>query len=467
MLTLFFRILGVLCVAWAEAPEPPTHMDYRIDAGFLYFDTETNFNAGGNSSEDLHNDGYFTDMIFSGKYTQDLDKKTRVYGGFTYSMTESYDGFTTRENAGLNELMGGGQYWLKVLGFPVAPAADFVYPLVRVDANSNDALLGEGAMKLRLGTWAMMGRPVFDPFIYLGYEYRDEGRSHAVPYSIGVKWKNKPLWAQAEYRGFERLFAASDTSNRNQRDDFLKRVDGGSFRYYALNQALSEAAFEAGYSFGIVQIYGGAAITVNGSSAADGYTITVGAAYTPGKDDSDAYDRNNPMTDPVDIPDRFTPYVDPIDDLDPTRPPKKHKLDRPGTAAPPKPMGPPPAMTNEDLPPEMAPPPPPAKAKPVAKPPPATPAPPPVKGKVPPRGKGKLTKPALTQPMPEQSGQPEHMQPQPPSQSGQSGGPMPQVELIPANKAAPPAKPAPKAKPKKKNKVDKILDEAEENLKNL
>jgi hypothetical protein len=416
MLTLFFGLLNVLCVGWAEAPNPPTHMDYRIDGTFQYFDSSANYTSGGGSSADLYNSGYFNDMIFTGLYTQDLDREKRVYGGFNYSMTESYDGTNTRSNSGFNEILAGGQYWTNLFGYPTAPAADFVYPLYRVDKNGDDALLGEGAIKLRLGGWMMLGNPVWDPFVFLGYEYRDEGRSHAIPYTFGVKWKSRPFWAQLEYRGYERLFSNSDTENRNQRDLFLQRVNGGSYRYYAINSALSEAALEAGYSFGTIGVYGGAAMTINGASAAQGYTLLAGLAYTPGADTGAKEEGSGSNFDPVDMPaDRFTPHVDPFDDLDPTKPPKKRKA-RP--AAPATPAGPPPPPPD----------------------------------------------------MPTDMNQAPRVQPQ-------KGGAMPNVQMVPAPKKSAPAKraapapkpppPKPKPKPVKKNKVDKMLDEAEENLKNL
>jgi hypothetical protein len=134
----------------------------------------------------------------------------------------------------------------------------------------------------------------------------------------------------------------------------------------------------------------------------------IGCAYTPGLE-GDTGGGGEKM-EPVDIPDRFTPYVDPMDDLDPTKPPRKRK---------PRPRPAPPSDPPPDLPADFEPP---------------TPS------------------PARTQG---------------PRSGVGSGGPMPDVKLIPAKpgtKSPPPARPK---RPVKKNKVDKMLDEAEQNLKNL
>jgi hypothetical protein len=446
MLTLFFRLISVLCVAWAEAPEAPTHLDYRVDANFSYFSTDSNYAPGGGSSTTLNNNGYFTDMITTGKFTQDLDREMRVYGGFTYSMTESYDGTNTRSNAGFNELMAGGQYWMDILGFPTVPSVDLVYPIVRVDRGSDDALLGEGAIRVRGGSWMRLNRGTWVPFVYLGYEYRDEGRSHAIPYSAGLKWRNNPMWAQLEYRGYERLFANSDTENRTSRDTFLQKVDGGSYRYYSINQAISEAAFEAGYSFGAFAIYAGAAITINGSSTANGYSGIIGAAYTPGVE-SDKEDEPGHNFSPVDIPDRFTPQVETLDELDPTKPPPKSRSKK----ARPAPVGPPPPITDDVTAPAR---PPQKRVRPTQPARPAQPA-------KPVRTRGRQTKPAIPSP-PASSGTQQPMAP--PVNQGPPQGTMPDVELRPA---PPKANPPTNTKPRKKTKTDKLLDEAEENLKNL
>lgn len=351
MLTLFLHLITLTFSAAAEVPAPPSGLDYRLDANVTYFNSDSNFTSGGGSTKALLNDGYFTDIIGRVQYTQDLDKAQRVYGGFTYSQTESYDGTATRTNNGFNELMAGGQWWFNFGPYRLVAAGDVVYPLYQVNKNGDDALLGEGAMKIRTGGWFIYPIKTLTPFAYLAYEYRDGGRSHAIPYAIGLNYRLSKIWLQGEYRGYEKLFDAADTENSTTRDAFLQKVDGGSYRYYALNSAMSELAASAGITFGTVTAYGEAAYMVNGSNVADGMTFMLGVAYVPGgriheagseDDDGSSRSRRRNM-EPIEEPlpsttgsedDGFMSEPDPR--IPPPPPPPVAPADRPDptTAAP-------------------------------------------------------------------------------------------------------------------------------------
>ncbi len=283
MLTLFLLLITMGFSAAAEVPQAPDGLDFRVDANLTYFSSQTNYLPGGGSSQDLRNGGYFTDIIGRLQYTQDLSKSQRVYGGFTYSQTESYDGTNTRTNNGFNEILTGGQMWFRMGSYNLVAAGDLVYPLYRVSRDADDVPLGEGAMKIRAGAWFIYPMGKLSPFVNMAYEYRDEGRSHAIPYSVGAYYKfGRSFWVQGEYRGFEKLFDNADTENRTNRDQFLQRVSGGSYRYFALNPAMSELAASTGYSFGTITVYGEAAYMVNGANVADGMTFMAGLAYVPG-----------------------------------------------------------------------------------------------------------------------------------------------------------------------------------------
>ncbi len=294
MLIFFLALAANFYLAQAEVRDAPRGVDYRLDADLSYFSTQSNFTAGGGSTEDLPDSGYFTELVTRFLYTQDLGKMQRLYGGFTYSMVESDDGFTTRENSGLNEILMGGQLWLNSGSLHLVPQADLVYPLFRIDRNSDDALLGEGAMKIRGGSWLILPYGNFIPFVYVSYEYRDEGRSHNLPYSVGAKLQMDSLWLQGEFRGYERLISNEDTETRAARDAFLQRVNGGSYRYYSMNPAVGELAGSAGITvLDSWMIYGGVAYTIRGSSAAEGLTGTIGLAYTPNPGNSSSRRRSS------------------------------------------------------------------------------------------------------------------------------------------------------------------------------
>lgn len=341
MLTLFLQLMTLSFSAAAEVPQPPGGLDFRVDANLTYFSSQTNYGAGGGSREDLRNGGYFTDIIGRLQYTQDLNRSQRVYGGFTFSQTESSDGTNTRTNNGFNEILAGGQMWFPMGSYNLVAAGDFVYPLYRVSRDGDDVPLGEGAMKIRGGGWFIYPMGKLQGFLNLGYEYRDEGRSHAIPYSAGAFYKlTRALWVQGEYRGYEKLFDNADTENRASRDLFLQRVSGGSYRYFALNPAMSEVAVSAGYTFGTITVYGDAAYMVNGANVADGMTFMAGLAYVPG---GRITDRGEPDDEEVFNPHRRPRRTEPIEEHLPP--------DDDGFMAEPDPRVPPP----DSAPPEEAP----------------------------------------------------------------------------------------------------------------
>lgn len=349
MLTLFLHLIAASLCASAQPlphlPVAPSGLDYKIDANVTYFTSTTNWASGGGSTADLPNGGYFTDIIGKALYTQDLDKSQRIYGGLTYSQTESSNGINTRTNNGVNEILAGGQMWFKLGSYDLVADGDLVYPLYRVDTGGDDALLGEGAMKIRTAGWFIYPWHELKAFLYLGYEYRDEGRSHAIPYSLGAKYSlSKNFWLQGEYRGYEKLFDNSDTDNRNTRDQFLLRVNGGSYRYYALNSAMSEIAGSAGYTFGTITAYGEAAYIVNGSSVADGLTFMLGLAYTPaGRVSGNSEFSDDEMIDSGRRTRRTEPIEDPIPASDDGFISEPDPRVAPPTPPPPPPPPPPPA----------------------------------------------------------------------------------------------------------------------------
>lgn len=415
MLTLF--LLNML-MAQAEAPDAPRSQNYSLSADLSYFTTTSNYPAGGFATEDLPNSGSFTDIIGRLQYTQDLDSTRRFYGGLTYSSVESYDGTFTRSNSGLNEILAGGQYWMRMGGYKFAPSVDFVYPLFRVDRGADEALLGEGALKVRAGSWMFLRYGGLSPFLYVAYEYRDEGRSHAIPYALGAKWTSRPFFVQLDYSGYEKLFNNADTENRSSRDVFLRRVNGGSYRYYSINPALSEVAATVGYTIQSVTLVGGASYTVNGSTAAQGLTVFGGFRFSPAGVKPELHTEE-------DEEESFAPIEPEIDtnfdELDPTKRPPKRRV---------KPVAP--------------------AAKPAPRP--AAPVSAPVKPE------------PVVQPAPEVK-----LVPAPKASPQPSATPSATPSAKPAVKPAPKAAPKPKPRPAapKKDKVDKLLDQTEQRLKEL
>lgn len=245
-----------------------------------YFSSTANYSDDG-SSTDLANGGDFTSVMGDFIFSYDWKPDWRFYGGATAGYVETSDGNFTRSNSGLNEIVAGAQNWYDVGSFDLGVQGDFVYPFFKIDENSDEAFMGEGAMRIRTGAWAIYPMGPLKPFGYLGFEYRDGGRSFLLPYSVGMKYTLGKIWVQGEFRGYESVVDDADTDNRADRDVILSNVNGGSYRFYSINPAVSEIAAEVGIRLGSITLLGGVAMTVIGSSSADGWTAMAGFAYSP------------------------------------------------------------------------------------------------------------------------------------------------------------------------------------------
>lgn len=277
MLMLFIAFFGLS--SFAESPNPPRAGRFETRATYSYFTSEENYSSSNNGV--LLKDGSFTNMLGELSAIYDWQPDWRFYGGGNFSWVEADNNTDNFEQSGANEIFLGAQKWYESGPFDIAPQVDFIFPLWRVDESANEALIGEGAMRLRGGAWLFWPQLAFKPFGYLGFEYRDEGRAFLMPYSAGLKVKVPYFWVQGEFRGYQTFVKDADSSNEVVREDYLNRVNAGSMRYYPINPSVAEAAVEGGTQFGSVGIFGGFAISVFGDNAADGWTAYGGLSFTP------------------------------------------------------------------------------------------------------------------------------------------------------------------------------------------
>jgi hypothetical protein len=296
-------LLGIgfgLGTAHAQLLPPPAPGEYQIKGEFSYFTTSGNYESDGVSTE-LENGSKLSTMMGSGEFIVDMTRNIRLQAGFMGGQTgvDRYDKIedetSYHTNMGVSDVWVRGQYWLNKWGFDVVPDAAFYYPLFRVDTTSGDPLVGEGAMRLRAGGWLIYAFGSFFPYGYLGYEYRDDGRSAQLPYELGVQWApGNEWWAQLGVRGYSAM--SSDSNNTREREEYLFNVQGGSDRFYSVNGSSTEAVIMAGTHFGQLGIYIGAGTTVIGHNSAHGSTAFAGITFdgtvfapTPSAYDYDSY----------------------------------------------------------------------------------------------------------------------------------------------------------------------------------
>ncbi len=272
MLTLLSVLLASLNFAWSEAPHAPRRGRSNFLGSATYFNSTANYPSGGVVGE-------YTNVLSEFSYAYDWQPDWRFGGGFRGAWAESTDGQVTRENSGLIDLSVNAQKWFELLGADFAAEGIFAYPAFQPDDLGDEALLSDGAMRLRAGGWLFLPMRTLRPYAYLGFEYRDGGRSYLMPYNVGAKLRMGRFWIQGEWRGFESVSDDVETDNRLDREAYLREVNGGSFRYYAINPSLGEAALEVGARFGAYSVFAGYAMTVYGTNSAEGSSILLGLGY--------------------------------------------------------------------------------------------------------------------------------------------------------------------------------------------
>lgn len=289
---MFIRINRFACLLWVSAISsiamaqllpPPAPGEYQLKGEFSYFSSDGNYASDGVSTS-LENGSKLSTMMGSGELIVDMTRNIRLQGGFMggqtavdrYDKIENVSSYHT--NMGLSEAWVRGQYWLNRWGFDIVPDAAFYYPLFRVDTNSGDPLVGEGAMHLRAGGWLIYPMGSFFPYGFLAYEYRDEGRSAQLPYEVGLQWApGNEWWAQLGVRGFSAMSA--DSNNTKEREEYLFKIQGGSERFYSVNATSTEVIAMFGTHFGQLGLYAGAGATVMGHNSAHGYSAFAGVTF--------------------------------------------------------------------------------------------------------------------------------------------------------------------------------------------
>ncbi len=289
MLTLFFSFL---MAARADIPQRPQPGGFELKSEFDYMSTHANYPPNGGTTQSLETRGKFVNMSGVGQFASDWDEHWRTYLGISGGQTSAdvIDGqnttptnlaIDTKRVSGLNEGWAGIQWWNYLPRAQIVPQLDFSYPFFRATYDRDDPLLGEGAMRLQLGSWLLWHVADITPFAYLGGAYRDDRRSALIVYNIGLRYGRRgKFWLSGEYRGYNSVINDRDTDNRIPRDIYLSAVDGGSYAYGAVNPSVGEVAATAGMYWGPVAFYLGAATTVYGRSAASSITAIAGILFS-------------------------------------------------------------------------------------------------------------------------------------------------------------------------------------------
>lgn len=274
--TLVFTIVvlsGHHATAWDEfRGYAPSIWDFEI--GAQYYQATSNFAKSGNEFQRLSN-GYGYKLIDSNlgvRYTPNY--RMGFYTGGRYAYAESQDLTLTRTQGGLTHgFVGFDALLVETSWFELVPDFNIWAPLKRVDANKDEVLNSEGALEV---TGRLIARFIwkgFHPFGYVGYRYRDEGRSSQLPYGIGAELDIKNFAIGGELEGYQKVTYDQYSDNSYARE-VVARYNGTALKYYSVNPSRLDAngwvKWDDGKSFAIM-VGGGASIA--GESTAAGWQV--------------------------------------------------------------------------------------------------------------------------------------------------------------------------------------------------
>jgi len=267
-------------------PAPESSLQIRLFSDLSYFKSNANYDIGGGSYTRLTSGQYYQQTLSETGIEYWLSPEWSAIVQMGVAAAESTDGVFTRNNSGVTEIMAGSRYKIVYGDLYLVPEAHFSYPFNRVDKETDEVLTGEGAMSVEGGAWLLYRLGPFTPYGKLSYRYRDEGRAAHLVWLVGSDWKLGQFRPFFEGKGT--MVAVSDqyTDNRAERDIVTARVNGSSYKFYAVNS--TELALRAGTWFTLPWDLEGVASyeqTINGKAAAAGYTIRLGLQWQVGNEE--------------------------------------------------------------------------------------------------------------------------------------------------------------------------------------
>jgi hypothetical protein len=196
------------------------------------------------------------------------------YGGARYAYAQSKDPVTTRTNGELTHVfLGMDSLLVETPVFELVPDFNLWFPLQRVDANADKVLNSEGALEMTGRLIARLIWKGFHPYGYVGYTYRDEGRSTQIPYGGGAELDFKNFAFGLGVTGFQRVTYDKYTDTPSSKES-VAIYNGTALKYYTVNPSRLDAntwlKWDEGKSFAIM--FGGGT-SIAGESTAAGWQV--------------------------------------------------------------------------------------------------------------------------------------------------------------------------------------------------
>lgn len=273
------------------------HWDFELSADYFY--SEANYTSFGKGSSSLPSGNHFQlmDFSFATRYTP--NKKSSYFAMMNIGVAESRNSFATRTNSTLNKVMAGVDFIAYSDLFQLIPEVSLLFPIDKVDPNSDTVANNEGVLEMHARLHVQKDFGGGRGYGWLGFDFRNEGRSFLVPWGVGYQWKQSKYRLGAEVFGFQ---SVTDDSVENDalRNSYINAVNAGSFKFYTSNPALVDANLYVTWLASPkwnVQVNAGN--TIMGDNMAAGFHIGASLLYSFDMTDGYSSESYRPLNSPT------------------------------------------------------------------------------------------------------------------------------------------------------------------------
>lgn len=247
-----------------------------------YFDTSKNFDKNG-VSKDLTNNQSLTLLTTSLSATYDISQNISLFSALdsVYGKSIGYDFSRTRFTP--TDFKLGGDFKLLSTIVDIIPELMVTIPIVTVSNTTDELIPSDGVIELKVGGYVSKRFDWFSSYGYLGYASRDDGRSSLMPYEIQMLKSFESFQLTAGVWGYESLSDDTKTKTPAERNIVTARVNGSSFKFYAVNPSVTEAGGSIGFGLGSdIFARAGYSHTILGANTAYGDTFWASLSYSFG-----------------------------------------------------------------------------------------------------------------------------------------------------------------------------------------
>lgn len=283
MFISFLLLFMAPTTALAEMINSPQfiYRDWRIYNHYSYYKTSKNFDNE-SASVDLSDGNEFSYHHNTTSFQYGLFRRFNLLGGVRLSSVRSLTSGFERINSGLSDVILGGDILAIAGAFSLVPSFLVNIPIAKVDPDTDQALLSDGAFELIAKLYASYRWKMTTTYTSLGISTLGDGRGGRGYYHLGVKTKLGKVRLQFEVNGSGTYASDEFTDQSSSRTDVTDRVNGGSFAFYSINPSYTRVAAKFIYKFNNKILAGlGYSADVRGSRTSSGSMFLASLEFRP------------------------------------------------------------------------------------------------------------------------------------------------------------------------------------------